>query len=700
MRRRGKPVPRILVADDNSNIQKMVTLAFQERGVDVTAVGNGEAAVRRLPDLNPDLVLADVFMPVRNGYEVCEFIKKDQRFAHIPVILLVGAFDPLDEKEARRVGADGVLKKPFVPPDPLIAMVLSALEKNPRVAAEMAKAKEVAAAPPPPPLPELEIAAKTEPKPLPDFPEPSAEEAAVIYGFGKGVRALDDEDLPKAGMEPKAPVAEADEEESEEVDAKKDWRRSARDFEMPDADAARPALSADEDLDAAMFPSERDVPPKHIKVRDLIAESEAAVAAVAPSIQVQTPAPAPWTFQKQDEPVPALAVTEPQISESFDEKPAPMFVQKSEPAPVHASAPEPAIEVVSAAPVSTELKKIEQPIVEQPKVAHWMDMMTPIPAGGSSSGDWMSALMASAVAEPRPSAVKPPVLPEPAVHTMAETMAPSVPEPVDGPVIEVHVAASELPSQPEPLAVAPAQSVQSFEDTSAWSSIQVESEEPFFADDLVESHAPGADSDLLVTQPDLPVASDLKDPELDGPVAVRVIPEPDLVNDDVSGPSDYGSHPEETSPLHSFDVPAAEASSQDEPYLKNHDQPVPDTSAQVAETVHSELARRLFEPQVAIAPLQEAESNHFGAHHDEWSGRIPTAPPASREELSDIPFLVPPPPTQINSTDNGVNAETVDAIVRKVLAQIESQIHGILSPDTLKPLVENLLENELVKKGK
>ncbi len=134
-------MPKILVADDNANIQKMVVLAFEERGIQVVTVGNGEAAVRRMPDLNPDLVLADIFMPVRNGYEVCEFVKKDERFSHVPVILLVGAFDPLDEKEARRVGADGVLKKPFVPPDPLIAMVMSALEKNPKVVAEMAKAR-------------------------------------------------------------------------------------------------------------------------------------------------------------------------------------------------------------------------------------------------------------------------------------------------------------------------------------------------------------------------------------------------------------------------------------------------------------------------------------------------------------------------------------------------------------------------------
>jgi CheY-like chemotaxis protein len=122
-------VAKILVADDNSNIQKMVGLALKDQGIDVVAVGNGEAAVRKISDLRPDLVLADVFMPVRNGYEVCQYVKADSSLAHIPVILLVGAFDPLDEQEAQRVGADGVLKKPFVPPDPLISMVKSALQR-------------------------------------------------------------------------------------------------------------------------------------------------------------------------------------------------------------------------------------------------------------------------------------------------------------------------------------------------------------------------------------------------------------------------------------------------------------------------------------------------------------------------------------------------------------------------------------------
>ncbi|MFZ0818773.1 MAG: response regulator [Candidatus Acidiferrales bacterium] len=120
----------ILIADDNSNIQKMVTLAFKDEGIEVVAVGNGEAAVRKAPEIMPDLVLADIFMPVRNGYEVCEFMKQDARLAHVPVVLLVGAFDPFDEREAQRVGADGVLKKPFVPPEPLVNLVKELLAKS------------------------------------------------------------------------------------------------------------------------------------------------------------------------------------------------------------------------------------------------------------------------------------------------------------------------------------------------------------------------------------------------------------------------------------------------------------------------------------------------------------------------------------------------------------------------------------------
>ncbi|MGH9882750.1 MAG: response regulator, partial [Pyrinomonadaceae bacterium] len=66
-----------------------------------------------LEEIAPDVVLADVFMPEISGYEVCEYIKHNEKLKHIPVMLLVGSFEPFDEAEARRVGADDILTKPF-----------------------------------------------------------------------------------------------------------------------------------------------------------------------------------------------------------------------------------------------------------------------------------------------------------------------------------------------------------------------------------------------------------------------------------------------------------------------------------------------------------------------------------------------------------------------------------------------------------
>ena len=168
---------KILVADDNSNIQKMVGLALKDQGIDVVAVGNGEAAVRKISDIKPDLVLADVFMPVRNGYEVCRYVKEDEALKHIPVILLVGAFDPLDEQEAQRVGADGVLKKPFVPPDPLISMVKSALTRA-----------GIAVGPPPP----LEKAPEAPRKSATEWLKPAA--AAKLAAFSEAKNAEPEEE--------------------------------------------------------------------------------------------------------------------------------------------------------------------------------------------------------------------------------------------------------------------------------------------------------------------------------------------------------------------------------------------------------------------------------------------------------------------------------------------------------------------------
>jgi CheY-like chemotaxis protein len=104
---------KLLLADDSATIQKVIDLTFADEGVRVVAVGNGRDAIDQLLEVVPDIVLADVFMPSPNGYEVCEYVKTNEKLKHIPVVLLVGSFEPFDEAEARRVGADDILTKPF-----------------------------------------------------------------------------------------------------------------------------------------------------------------------------------------------------------------------------------------------------------------------------------------------------------------------------------------------------------------------------------------------------------------------------------------------------------------------------------------------------------------------------------------------------------------------------------------------------------
>jgi CheY-like chemotaxis protein len=104
---------KLLLADDSATIQKVIDLTFADEGVRVVAVGNGQDAIDRLLELEPDIILADIHMPAPNGYQVCEYVKTNEKLKHIPIMLLVGSFEPFDEAEARRVGADDILTKPF-----------------------------------------------------------------------------------------------------------------------------------------------------------------------------------------------------------------------------------------------------------------------------------------------------------------------------------------------------------------------------------------------------------------------------------------------------------------------------------------------------------------------------------------------------------------------------------------------------------
>ncbi|MGB9604276.1 MAG: response regulator [Bryobacteraceae bacterium] len=104
---------RILLADDSPHAQRMGERILREEGYEVVTVTDGETALIRLTDVDPDLVMADVFLPTRSGYELCEEIKNHPRHRHARVVLLAGPLDAVDEEEMRRVGADGLLRKPL-----------------------------------------------------------------------------------------------------------------------------------------------------------------------------------------------------------------------------------------------------------------------------------------------------------------------------------------------------------------------------------------------------------------------------------------------------------------------------------------------------------------------------------------------------------------------------------------------------------
>lgn len=123
---------KLLLADDSITIQKVVNLTFADEGIEVTAVGNGDAAMEKINEALPDLILADVNMPGLSGYEICQIIKQNEETRGIPVILLVGSFEPFDEDKANFVGANAYLTKPFQSIRQLVTKVTELLDERSR----------------------------------------------------------------------------------------------------------------------------------------------------------------------------------------------------------------------------------------------------------------------------------------------------------------------------------------------------------------------------------------------------------------------------------------------------------------------------------------------------------------------------------------------------------------------------------------
>jgi len=103
----------ILLADDSLTIQKVVELTFADTDYQVVAVSSGDELLLQLPECRPDLVICDVIMPGRDGYDVCQEIKSNPGTLHLPVILLTGTFEPFDRDRALAAGCSEIITKPF-----------------------------------------------------------------------------------------------------------------------------------------------------------------------------------------------------------------------------------------------------------------------------------------------------------------------------------------------------------------------------------------------------------------------------------------------------------------------------------------------------------------------------------------------------------------------------------------------------------
>ena len=111
----NQTVHTLLLADESITIQRVIELIFADHDVDVVTVADGDEAIRRVDAAPPDIVLADIGIPGRNGYELAGYLKHNPRLAHIPVVLLAGAFDSVDRERARAAGCAGILTKPLDP---------------------------------------------------------------------------------------------------------------------------------------------------------------------------------------------------------------------------------------------------------------------------------------------------------------------------------------------------------------------------------------------------------------------------------------------------------------------------------------------------------------------------------------------------------------------------------------------------------
>ncbi len=346
---------KLLLADDSITIQKVIQITFAHEDYELTITDNGDSALAKAQEIKPDLVMADVYMPGKNGYELASAIKQDSALQHVPVLLLAGSFEPFDEDKARSCKADAWIEKPFESQNLIdkVAELLSSTRQTPAVAAPVAEPEPVAAVEP---EPVAEVA--VEETPLATFDEPAGEpEIATTPADPFGDISFEEE-APKA-----EPTAVAD-----------NWSDAAvADFDAfaMDDDEIMPLgdddILGEEDLEPIMQEQSlatwsRDEPD----VEDAFVESLAEIP--ADEVEAKFPPSAEAVFVEE---APAFVMDESVVEETPDfeevvaeaipEEVAPAIVEEPEPVPVAANMAD--VVKKAAAMSETELEQIIEKVV-------------------------------------------------------------------------------------------------------------------------------------------------------------------------------------------------------------------------------------------------------------------------------------------------------------------------------------------------
>ena len=137
--------PTVYFIDDSATMREVIKIAFRRENINVVAYNDAASALGQIESLRPDVVITDVIMPDKDGYEVCQFIKQHAALGRIPVILMSGVVNRAVAEKAFAVKADELIRKPFQPQD-LITRVRHLLAPSLGAAPAAAQASPAAAA--------------------------------------------------------------------------------------------------------------------------------------------------------------------------------------------------------------------------------------------------------------------------------------------------------------------------------------------------------------------------------------------------------------------------------------------------------------------------------------------------------------------------------------------------------------------------